>query len=187
MAQEKAKVEAGQEEKPAEVADNTAPAPKKSSGLKIVLIILAVIIGLGIITSVAAGYLIKKAAQKATGITTSGDTTTIGSGDNKITVSDNQKWPESAPSVVPKFTDGKITGTTRIGDYWTITIGEVTKSEYDTYKAALRNQGFVTEEGSEIEMDDTAGYTTKKGVYKVSPSYTVSEKSLLISIVKEEE
>jgi hypothetical protein len=174
-------------ETPAQEAPTGAPAPKKSSALKIVLIIFGVLILLGIIGAVVGGLLIKKAVSTVTGVTTSDGTTTIGSGDNKITVSDNQVWPDSAPSVVPKFTDGNITGTTRIGDYWTITISEVTRAEYNAYKVKLTAAGFVTEEGSEVELDSMTSYSAKKGTYKVTPAYTVSDNSLMITITKVEE
>jgi hypothetical protein len=171
----------------------TAKTEEKPKGKfpKALIIVLAVVGGLfllGFVLMAGTSLFVGSQILKNVGVTSKdgGKSVTIGSGNEQITVSDTQKWPDTVPSSVPKFTAGKITAAARFGDTWTITAAEVTAADYDKYVASLKSAGYTMDESFDMTGVRSAGGT--KNGYKVNITFTEDNtgSSVLIGIVKQE-
>jgi len=174
-------------------AETVAPATEKTKTKipKTLVIVLAVIGGLvllGFILSFAGSMFVGSQILKNVGLDTStdGKTVTIGSGDEKVTVSDTQKWPDTVPASVPELTAGKITSAARFGETWSITATDVTVADYTAYVSALKSNGYTMDE--DFEMTSLRTSAGVKNGYRVSVTYTEDEddRSMLIGVTKEE-
>lgn len=108
-------------------------------------------------------------------------------GDVSVNVNQNV-WPSDAPSIVPKFSAGKIEASGRLGDVWTITISGITDDNYNNYKDTLKNSGWTIDSTSEIDYGDMKTFTAKNNGYVVNVILSVDEqqnKNILISISKD--
>jgi len=106
-----------------------------------------------------------------------------------VSVNANQNWPTNLPSYVPKFSSGKIEGSAQIGDTWTITISNITETDYNNYKETLKNSGWNVDSTNEIDLGSMKNYTAKNDKnYTINCSLTDNEntgKTMLIGITLE--
>ncbi len=150
---------------PAKPAASSSTSSSQSSGggnkgcttaIIIIVIILAVLgIGSYIATKYFAGKIAEKGAESLIGAATGGKVD-INSSDNSVKVTGedgsvelgSSKWPDSTPSVVPKFTYGNVTGSLATTEPagWTITFEQVDSDAYEKYQKDLQRAGFVTKE-----------------------------------------
>lgn len=157
---------------------------------KALIIVLAVVGGLfllGFVLMAGTSMFVGSQILKNVGVTSKdgGKSVTIGSGNEQITVSDTQKWPDTMPSSVPKFTAGKITAAARFNDVWTISAEEVTSADFDKYVATLKSAGYTIDDTMDINGMKTASGI--KNGYRVGVTYVEENgnKSILINVTKE--
>lgn len=168
-----------QQEAPASTNSNPAPTPKKgmNAGI-IILIVILVLVALGIGGCfIAKNYVTKKIGDVSTGNLKIGDTT--------VNVDENQTWPSDLASSVPKFSGGKIQGTSKTGNTWIVVIENATEADYTSYKKALENAGW-TADGEELNFAEIKTYSAKNAQdYQISVSYTPQDKAILITATME--
>jgi hypothetical protein len=166
----------------------SAPTPaqtekkKMSMGTKVVIgIVVVVILAFMIVPMLGAigfGMLVSK------NIKTDGKTVTIGNGKESVKVSadngQNQVWPAEIPSSVPKFTAGDIKASGKFGTTWSLSISNVTESDFDKYKTTLQSSGW--EIVSEVNVEGIKSLSAKKGTLQVGPTYNAGEKALILGI-----
>lgn len=168
-----------QTKEPVSQSANPAPAPKKgmSAGI-IVLIMILVLIALGIAGCfIAKNYVTKKIGDVSSGTLKVGDTT--------VNVNENQSWPSDLSPSVPKFSGGKIQGTSKTGNTWIVVIQNATDSDYANYKKALEAAGW-TADGNELDLSGMKTYLVKNDQeYQISITYTPKDKTALITATLE--
>lgn len=168
---------------PAAAAATTAKVPK------VVVIVLAVIVGLfilGFLVTAGASYFLGRQILSGFGITNvipglnGSKTVTMGTGGDQITVSDTQQWPPTMPAAVPKFSGGRIVGTTRIAETWSVSIEGVSKAQVDAYRANLVSKGWTV--GDEVNFNTTESWTASLGTLQINPIFESKDGTLLISV-----
>jgi hypothetical protein len=163
-----------------------AETPKKKSNTTLIIILVLVgllvvlpAIGVGIFS-----FFVGSKIKSATNDLNNGKLNIKTSeGTVSLNTNENQTWPTSAPSVVPKFTVGKISNSTRFGDVWTITVTGVTPTDLSAYRAKLAAAGWTLDE--EANVDGLVSLGAKSGSYRVTALLTTAEKSMIIGITKE--
>jgi len=194
------KVEPAAEAVPEEKATPAAPAAKAAPAAattatpkvpKVVIIIIVVILGLlvlGYVLAVGTSMFVGNQIMKSMGITRiipsldGSKTVTIGNGKDNITVSSSQKWPDTMPSVVPKFTAGKLTATSRFGDSWTVSADGVKSADLVAYKAKLVAAGWKID--GELNYGTTEGWTATLGDYTMGATLMSEEGNLVLNVTK---
>lgn len=163
--------------------------PKKKFP-KVLFIILAVIGGLavlGFILSFAGSMYIGSKIPKNVDVTKTdgGNTVTLGSGDEKITVSDTQKWSDTIPSSVPRLNASLITASAQFGETWTVTAENVSMNDYNIYVASLKSAGYMMDDS--LAMTGLSSAAGTKDGYRVGVTYVEDESgnNMMISIAKE--
>lgn len=154
---------------------------KKNSNktLVIVLIVVGVLVVLGIVGTILAGTLFKKAGEaiveNATGtevITNKDGTTTVESKDGSASVSTEQKLPSDFPTNIPLYPDQKIIGSykqkTTSGNYWQVTseTSDSVSKVVNNVKEAYSKAPWETE--AEVESDGSFSLSYAKTGYKVT-------------------
>lgn len=149
----------------------TTETPKsggKSNAALIIIIIVVALVVLGVGGYFVSRYIGRKAADKITGnilSSTTGDKVKVDSNSNNVTVNsdgssttagENVKWPSDMPSIVPKYTAGKIALASKSkvenGDTWSVSIGNTSQAEYDAYKAEVLKAGWTLESTTSAGM-----------------------------------
>lgn len=159
---------------------------KKTNKIWIIIgVIVAIIVILPFLASIVFGGIIGAAIFHNVKVDKNGNYE-VGIGDNKVNVStnENQKWPDTVPSIVPKYT-GKITASTRFGETWTITSSNVTTTDYDKYISSLKTAGFTMDEAVDMGGLKNAGGT--KDGYRVNVTLTTDSQGtgMLIGVTKD--
>lgn len=155
----------------------TAPAKKNNTVLIIVIAVIIIFFVLPALAIFGLGYVAKKKIENI-----EKDGITIDGGDIKVNTNEDQKWPSSMPSDVPKF-DGKIVSSTKFGDVITVILSDVTSSQVDEYKSKVAAAGWTIE--SETDLGAIKMYTAKKGTYLLNFNYSASDKGLNISLTSD--
>ena len=180
MAEEKKTEEVKTQAVPAE-----APAQKKKSNatLIIVLVLVLMFVVLPAVGFGAFWFLVGRKINKVTDDLSNGKVNIKTSeGTVSLNTSENQSWPSTAPSVVPKFTAGKIANSSRFGDVWTITVTGVTSGDLAAYRTKLSVAGWTLEE--EADLGGIISLGAEKSDYQVTGILTTAEKSLILGITK---
>jgi hypothetical protein len=172
----------------APAAPAAAPAKKSHTVLIVVLVLLFVFIVLpGLIFGIGGaiiGHQINSFFKKA-----NNGQVEVNVGGQKVGVntSENQAWPTSAPSSVPKLTSGKITTSAHIGDTWSVSATNVTAADYTKYVNNLTAANYVMQQ--EVEINGLKSISGTKNGYQVSVTYTPasegSESEIMVAIAKE--
>lgn len=169
-------------------APTATPAKKKSNTACIVIAVVVLL--LFVLPALGFGafwWFVGRKVDDATKKLQNGEVNvSLGGGSVGVNTTDNQKWPSSAPSVVPKFTAGKINNSARVGDTWTITIESATLADFNAYKNTLSASGWTL--GEPVEFGEFRSYGATKSGYSVNLSYTTNDgkPSILFSISKED-
>ena len=184
MTEEK-KVEKTEEVKTESPAPTTQ-VPKKKSNT--VLIIILVLVGLFVVLpAIGIGAFSFFVGSKIKNATTDLNNGKINIKTSEGTVSlntnENQTWPATVPSTVPKFTAGKIANSTRLGDVWSVTVTGVTAADLTAYRAKLAAAGWTLDE--EANLGGIVSLGAKKDNYQVTAVLTTEEKSMILGITKE--
>jgi hypothetical protein len=171
-------------------APATAPAPteapkkKSNTGLIVVIIVLVIFVGLPILSVGAFWFFVGSKVNQVTKEINNGQVNIKTSeGSVNINTNSNQAWPASAPSVVPKFTVGKITSSSKFGDVWTVGVSGVSAAQLADYKAKLVAAGWTID--GEVNYGNTTTWTAKSGVYTITAALTSDDKNLIIGITKD--
>lgn len=163
---------------PTETAPSAAGGKKNNSAVVIIIIVVVGLIVLGTVGYFVRRWIVRRAADSvASGILSSatGGKVSVDSNNNSVSVSDNgasstigdnATWPSTMPSSVPKYTDGKITMTTKVdnesGKSWSVIIGETSLSAYNLYKSKVEAAGWTssssTNFGALIDDYDSSAY-----------------------------
>lgn len=125
---------------PAPVAQQ-APVKKSNTTLIVILVLVFFFVVAPMIAAFGFGWWAKNKIKEGVN---------INNGAIGVNTESDQSWPTSLPTVVPKFADGKITSSGRLGDAWTISFSEVKKEEALKYQAALASAGFKVEEPADL-------------------------------------
>lgn len=106
-------------------------------------------------------------------------------GDVNINYGGDAEWPANMPKDVPKWTLGKIKGTTTAvspeADTWTVYLENVNIGQIEAYEAELKKAGFKT---AIFKMDDGGSVSGEKGKLQVACFMTGADAALTASVRK---
>jgi len=154
--------------------ETSTTAPKKSNTGLIVAIILIVLIVLPALGFGAFWFFVGRKIDKAVDDFENGEVNfTVDGEDYSLDTSENASWPDSMPSFVPKFTDGTIVTSGRLGDLWTVEIEGATKDQALAYRNALAAAGWTVEEN--VEISEMISFGAAKDNYSLMLAQTVDE------------
>lgn len=177
--------------KPAPVATPTvaaAPAAKGSGVPKVVVVIIAVVVGLfvlGFMLTAGASFFLGKSLLNSFGVTKvvpgidGSKTVTVGNGKDSVTVSSSTTWPTTMPSNVPKYSAGTITSSSRVNDAWTVTVGNTNAVEATAYRAAVVAKGWTID--SDMNYNNSVSWSATQGTQNLSFTYSDDDKSVVLS------
>jgi hypothetical protein len=163
-------------------APPAAPVKKSNTALIVIIVLLVVFLVLPTLGGVAFWFLVGSKVKDATTDLNNGKLN-LNLGGNELSVNntDSQKWPDTVPALIPKFTAGKINSVLKVGEAWYIGTKSVTVADYNSYLATLKSAGFKVSET--IEIDTTKSTTASKDDYSVSVSYALTANEPGIQLV----
>lgn len=175
-------------------ATNGAAAPKKDKTLKIVLIVVGVLVGLGLLATVVTvlflGKLFKDASDNVS--VDNNGTVTLKSDDGtvKTNVGENAKLADGFPSDVPIFEPSTLLASSKTSDSEYSAVAKTAKSVADVtsyYKTQMAAQGWTsqydsTANDSSLMTFDKDGRTASV-VVSNSPEETSNEKTGIVIAV----
>ncbi len=109
-----------------------------------------------------------------------GDEFSMTSEEGDFTVSQNSKWPSSAPADIPEFKGGNLTATVEMETQVMLNFEEVKEQEVRDYAAALEKAGFS--QTMKNEMDDGLFYVFEKGSMQLTVGYQDQTMSIIWNI-----
>ena len=111
------------------------------------------------------------------------DTLTIKGEDGQEVTFGSTEWPTSELSkALPAFSAGKIDGVVDSEEFIMITVNEVAKADYESYVETIKKD--FTEDAYSMDSDDMLSYSASNGTASVMLSYTMEDKTVIISISK---
>lgn len=174
------------EEAPKATATTAAPVAKKKTPVG--LIIAIVVIVLVVLSALGIGAFTLFVGKKVNDAFNDGEASVnLGGEDVSLNVNEGQKWPDTMPSSVPKFTKGTIVSSGKFGEAWTVAFSGVTKADVTAYRATMAAAGW--EMTDSIEYEGALSYTGTKNNYSVMLTYTSDdgEDSFLLTVTANQE
>ena len=180
--------------------ENKTAKPKNNTA--IIVIIVVVLIGISAVGYFAQNYFAKKTGEKiAEGILSAGTgsdvdvdtdtgTTKVTSGDSSFEISNTNEWPETMPSVVPKYSDGSITTSSSSvdqssGSSWSVNIESTSLSEFQSYLNKLTGGGWTVGTTSNYNGDIYNQYSS--GSYDIIITYTADSQTAALVVTEKTE
>ncbi|MCX6812055.1 MAG: hypothetical protein NTW79_00310 [Candidatus Berkelbacteria bacterium] len=162
----------------APASPNSSLSGKKNNSAVIIIIVVVGILVLGTAGYFVRRWIVRKAADKvasgilsaATGgsvsVDSNNNSASISSNGSSSTIGDNATWPSTMPSSVPKYSDGKITMSTKTdndsGKSWSVIIGETNVDQFNAYKVKILAIGWrsvsETNFGAQIDSYENDSY-----------------------------
>lgn len=164
---------------------NTSPESKNGSNVVVIIIVIVVVLG---VLAIGGWYMFTKfVVNKVKDVVvteTNPNQYDFKAGDTEVSVAEDGatvSWPKDLPTSIPKFNYGKISGAAKIDNTWTITISDVSETDFTNYKNTLTANNWSID--STLDFAEIKGYTAKNGQgATVNINYTPNDKSLLFSV-----
>jgi len=159
--------------------------PKNGSNVVIIIVVIVLVLG---ILAIGGWYMFTKfVVNKVKDVVvteTKPNQYDFKAGDTEVSVAEEGQtvaWPNDLPPSIPKFTYGKINGSAKIDKTWTITITDVSESDFLNYKNMLTSNNWTID--NTLDFAEIKGYTAKnnQGV-TININYTPNDSSLLFSV-----
>lgn len=178
---------------------NEAAKPKSNNKILIVILILIVVLGLAGYASSryfankigekVAETMIEGATNADVDISNDGGSVRVEGENNSFEINSNSEWPNTMPSIVPKYDHGKITVSAtskdeNSGESWTVSVEETNETKYREYTDSLAKLGWenFSSISSSVELNQY-----KKSGYILMLSYNPEEKGISLVVTKENE
>ena len=109
-----------------------------------------------------------------------GDEFTMSTEDGDVTVSQNAKWPSSAPADIPEFKKGNLVATVEMDTQVMLNFESVSEEDARAYATKVESSGFS--QTMKNEMDGGIFYVFDKGGMQLTVGYQDDTMSIIWNI-----
>lgn len=189
----------GQTPAPVAAPSATPSTPaKKSNTATIIIIVVVALIVLGVGGTLIARWVARRAADKIAGgilgaatgssvsVNSDNGSATVSNGSGTTSVGSNVKWPSDMPSDVPELKTGTLTvsSSDKTSKTWSVTASDVTKAEFDAYKALVDAAGWTNTSSASFGADMLS---YDKGAHELTLIYDSSSSGISIAVTTKSE